>query len=76
MSELTKRINRFFKDVTKSELTKIKDEIYLTEHLEKVFKMFYVEHKDINYIADTLHCSRAKIDSDLRLIRKKLSKLI
>ena len=76
MSELSKKINQFFRYATKSELNNIKNEVYLTEDLEKVFRMFYIEKKDINYIADTMHCSRAKIDSDLRLIRRKLNKLI
>lgn len=76
MSELSKRINQFFRYATKSELNNIKNEVYLTEDLEKVFRMFYIEKKDINYIADMMHCSRAKIDSDLRLIRRKLNKLI
>lgn len=51
MSELSKRVNQFFKLATKSEITKIKDEIYFSDHLQEVFDMFYLQHKDIDYIA-------------------------
>lgn len=76
MSELTKKINQFFKEATKSEILKINDEIYFTEHLQNVYEMFYLKHKDIDFIAYTLNCSRSKIDGDLKQIRKQLNKLI
>lgn len=76
MSELSKRVNEFFKLATKSEISKVKDEIYFSDHLQKVFQMFYIEKKDIDFIAYTTNYSKGKIEADLRLIRKKLSKLI
>lgn len=76
MSELSKRVNEFFKLATKSEITKVKDELYFSDHLQKVFQMFYIEKKDIDFIAYTTNYSKGKIEADLRLIRKKLSKLI
>lgn len=76
MSELSKRVNQFFKLATKSEITKIKDEIYFSDHLQEVFDMFYLQHKDIDYIAYKTKYSKGKIEADLRLIRNKLNKFI
>lgn len=76
MSEITKRINEFFKLATRSEVKEIKDKIYISEHLEQVFDMFYLQRKDIEFIAYTTHCSKAKINADLKLIRQKISKLL
>ncbi len=76
MSELSKRINEFFKYATRNEVKQIKDNIYISEHLNLVFEMFYIQKKDIDYIAYYTGYSRGKIEADLRLLRKKLSKLI
>ena len=76
MSQLSRRINEFFKLATRSEVKEIKDKIYITEHLEEVFDMFYLQKQDINYIAYKTGCSRGKIEADLRLLRSKINKLI
>lgn len=76
MSELSKKVNEFFRLATKSEITKIKDELYFSDHLQEVFDMFYMQKKDIDFIAYKTNFSRGKIEADLRLIRKKLSRLI
>ena len=51
MSQLSKRINEFFKCATRNEVKQIKDKIYISQHLEEVFDMFYIQKLDINYIA-------------------------
>ena len=76
MSELSKRINEFFKSASRSEVRQIKDNIYISEHLNTVFEMFYLQRKDIEFIAFKTGYSRGKIEADLRLLRKKLNKLI
>ena len=76
MSYLSKRINEFFKSATRNEVKHIKDNIYISEHLEKVFDMFYIQKLDINYIAYKTGYSRAKIEADLRLLRSKINKLL
>ena len=76
MSELSKRVNNFFNEATKSEVNKLKEELFITEHEMKVFKMRYIEGKDINFIAYETGYSKGKIESDLRKLRKKISKLI
>ena len=76
MSELSKRINEFFRAATRKEVKEIKDNIYISDHLEKVFDMFYIQKQDINYIAYITGYSRGKIEADLRLLRSKINKLL
>lgn len=76
MSELTKKINQFFRLATRKEVQEIKDKIYISEHLEKVFTMYYIERKSIDYIADVTGYGVTKINSDLRLLREKINKLL
>ena len=76
MSQLSKRINEFIKYATRQEVKEIKDKIYISEHLEQVFDMFYIQKLDINFIAYKTGYSRGKIEADLRLLRSKINKLI
>lgn len=76
MSELTKKINQFFRLATRKEVQEIKDEIYISEHLEQVFNMYYLEKKSISYIADVTGYGVRQINKDLRLIREKINKLL
>lgn len=76
MSELTKKINQFFRLATRKEVQEIKDKIYISEHLEQVFNMYYIQKKSISYIADTTGYGITKINSDLRLLREKINKLL
>ena len=64
------------KFATQAELEKFKKELVLNEHLDKVLMMFYIDKKDITSIGTELGFSRSKIESDLRLLRKKMSKLL
>lgn len=73
MSELTKKINQFFRLATRKEVQEIKDKIYISEHLEKVFTMYYIEKKSISYIADITGYSVTKINRDLVLLREKIN---
>ena len=76
MSELSKKINKFFNFTPKNEIDKVKDNIIISEHLQKVLQMRYIEGKDIDYIAFKTGYSRGKIEADLRKIRKKIEPLI
>ena len=76
MSELTKKINNFFRLATRSEVQEVKDKIYISEHLEQVFRMYYIEKKSIGYIADITGYDISKINRDLRLLREKMSKIL
>ena len=76
MSELSKKVNEFFSSATRNEVKQIKDNIYISEHLNDVFEMFYIQKKTVDYIAYKTEYSKGKIEADLRLIRKKLSKLL
>ena len=76
MSELTKKINNFFRLATRKEVQEVKDKIYISEHLEEVFRMYYIERKSIGYIADTTGYGERKIQADLKLLRTKISKIL
>jgi DNA-directed RNA polymerase specialized sigma24 family protein len=76
MSELTKKINNFFRLATRQEVQEVKGKIYISEHLEQVFRMYYIEKKSISYIADITGYDVSKINRDLRLLREKISKII
>lgn len=76
MNDKTKRINEFLRLATKQEVQDIKDKIYLTDHQEEVFNMFYLKKKNINYIADMTGYSRDKVCDDLKLIREKINKVM
>jgi division protein CdvB (Snf7/Vps24/ESCRT-III family) len=54
----------------------LKEQIYLSNHLEEVFDMFYLQRKNINYIADMTGYSRDKVCEDLKLIREKVNKVL
>lgn len=75
MSELTKKINNFIKYATRTEINEIKDELCLDEHLEQVFNLFYIKRKSIDFIAFETGYSKAKINSDLAVLRRKMAKL-
>ena len=76
MSMLSRKINEFFKLATRQEVKQVKDNIYISEHLEQVFDLFYIQKKDINYISDITGYSISKIKADLRLLRDKINKLL
>jgi len=76
MSELTKKINQFFRLATRKEVQEIKDKIYISEHLEQVFDMHYLQKKNIGYIADITGYGTTKINHDLKLLREKINKLL
>ena len=50
MSELSKKVNEFFSSATRKEVKQIKDNIYISEHLNDVFEMFYIQKN--NYKTD------------------------
>ena len=76
MSELSKEVNKFFSTATKQDVNELLSKIYLNEHQKTVLFMRYVENKDIDFIAYKTGYSRGKIESDLRKIRSKFSKVL
>jgi len=76
MSELTKKINQFFKFATRKEVQELKGKIYITERLERVFTMFYIEKKSINYIADETGFCERTVKKDLELLRTLINKVL
>lgn len=75
MSQLVKQINNFFRNAVKSDLDQVKEELLLSDRQDKIFHMYYIRRLDINFIADELGVCPLVISNELKIIRKKLSKL-
>lgn len=76
MSKLVKEINKFFNKATKTEIHELLSEIMLDEYQAKIFRMKYIQHYDIGYIADILKVSRSKLNNDLAKIRLKIERAL
>ena len=76
MSEISRRVNRFFSTALRSRVNEVRDEILLTERQQRIFDMFYVERRDITFIADTLFVSPDCVKKELRRIRRKLIEIL
>ena len=69
MSEVSRRVNRFFKIAIKKEVELILNELLLTERQEHIFKAFYIKQKTIVAIADEEACSTDLVSKELDIIR-------
>ena len=71
-SSKVKAINSFFKTASRADVDSIQEKILLTERQETIFKMYYVQGKDTNYIADFLYVSLSVVCRELKTIRAKI----
>lgn len=76
MSQTIKKINEFFKNAISSDIQKINDNIVLSDRQELIFKMKYVQKKDINFIADMLNVCPMVVNTELKTIRKKIIRIL
>ena len=76
MSAITRKINSFFRGALRKDIDNIRNEILLSERQEKIFTMFYIQKKDIGFIADTLCVCRMVINNELKIIRGKVAKIL
>lgn len=76
MSKDIQKVNQYFKTALKTDVDSVKGKIVLSDRQEKVFDMFYLKKQDIGFIADSLYVSVSVINSELRLIRTKVLKVI
>ena len=72
MSDISRAVNAFFADAVQKDVESLPQDLLLTKRQEKVFRMFYIERHDINFIADTVGCCPRVVQRDLRAIRRKL----
>ena len=72
MSQGVKTINSFFRFCTKQDEQKLYEKMLLTERQEAIYKMYYLQDKDINYIADTIGVCSGVVNKELKVIRKKI----
>ena len=76
MSELSRRINEFFRYATRDEVTDITGRVIFTERQMRIFDMKYLKGHDVNFIADSLFVSPKVIEKELRTIRDKIARVI
>jgi predicted DNA-binding protein YlxM (UPF0122 family) len=69
---IPKKVNRFFDRAVKRDIEGLEDQLLLTDRQYKIFTLFYLERKDINYISDQVFLSPSSVEKDLRKIRKKI----
>lgn len=76
MSQTIRKINNFFNNAISSDIEKINKNIILSERQEIIFKMRYLQKKDINFIADSLNVCPMVINNELKIIRKKIVRIL
>lgn len=76
MSTKSKAVNLFFKTAIKADVDKIKDEIILSDRQDTIFTMYYLQRKDINFIADSLYLSASVVSRELKTIRDKILRIL
>lgn len=68
----TKEMNAFLRNATRQEVDSAVSEIILTERQEKVFNLYFIKKKDVNFIADTLCVSPRVINREIHETRRKI----
>lgn len=76
MSQIIRKINNFFNNAISSDIEKINKNIVLSERQEIIFRMKYLQKKDINFIADSLNVCSMVINNELKIIRKKIARIL
>lgn len=76
MSEITRRINSFFKTALKHEVESIESKIILSERQESIFRMYYIRKYSIVKISDQLCVCPMVINNELKIIRSKIARII
>jgi len=74
MSEIVKNVNLLFKTALRSEIDEMLKQLALSERQRTIFEMFYIEKKDIWYIATELNVSEPVINRELKKVRIKIAK--
>lgn len=76
MSTKVKAVNSFFANADKADVDTIKDRMILTDRQDTIFRMFYIQGRDINFIADSLYISASVVNRELRKIRDKILRIL
>lgn len=76
MSQTIRKINNFFNNAISSDIEKINKNIILSERQEIIFRMKYLQKKDINFIADSLNVCSMVVNNELKIIRKKIARIL
>ncbi len=67
-----RKVNRFFRHAVKRDIEGLEEQLLLTDRQYKIYRLFYLEHKDLNFISDCVYISPSAVEKELRLIREKI----
>ena len=76
MSDTVKNINAFFRTALRTEVNDLLSELALSERQLTIFEMFYIQKKDIFYIADSLGVCDTVVNRELKKVRTKIAKAL
>jgi len=71
-----RRINEYFRTALRRDVECLEHELLITDEQAEILRMFYVQGKNVNLIADMLGWSANKINKELAAIRRKLERII
>ena len=71
-----RKINEFFRGINQAELNDILNQIVLSDRQRTIFMMYYINRKNVGFIADSLYVSESVIKRELKSIRNKMLTLI
>ena len=72
MSEQTKRVNSFFRTAVRRDIEGLPEQLLLTDRQYRIYELFYLKRKDINFISDCVYISPRAVEKELRTIRRKI----
>lgn len=76
MSQTVKNINNFFKTSIRTDIDDLVNKLALSDRQLQIFEMFYVQKKDILFIADTVGVCEAVVSRELKTVRLKIAKVL
>lgn len=76
MSDTVKTINRFYRFCSKPDEESVYSRLLLTDRQDTIYKMYYRQDKDINFIADTINVCPSLVDKELKIIRTKIINIL
>ena len=67
-------MNAWIQTALKSEILDVQKEVCFTSYENDIYRMKYIERRNIDFIADTLGYETRKISRDLKILRGKMTR--
>ena len=69
-----KEMNAWLQTALKSEILDAQREVCFTSYENDIYRMKYIERRNIDFIADALGYETRKISRDLKILREKMTR--